>query len=429
MNDVSPSDVNDVFAELEASLRQEKTDKQAAVLIENSIIKMLSVSKTASALFFSGLAMRLKRRQSRDVPTYCTDGESLFYNPDYAIQNDSENTKGILAHEAMHCALLHPVRMRHLQDREGVAFNRWLFNQAADLIVNHFLRKSGFSLPSGAVLPGCGAHKGVSELDAEQSSVEELYRRLKREDGRAGDPNGGGQDQGGGPGEVAPAKGTEVAVAAVESKWRVAVSAALNDCRDRGSLPANLERAFGLEHAPRVDWRQEMRDFFTRLLEDKVSWSSLDRRFVSSGLYLPGKSGVGLGRGCIWVDTSGSISGGVLASFSGCIQGIFQEFPECEVLVGYCDAAVQGEVEPWSASEGQFVLNPRGGGGTSHVPAFDWVRERLDAGEEIDFVVCLTDLHTVFPQLDPGVPVLWCVCGGNQMRPPFGRVLHVQEER
>jgi predicted metal-dependent peptidase len=170
-----------------------------------------------------------------------------------------------------------------------------------------------------------------------------------------------------------------------------------------------------------------MLDFLTRVVEDRVSWNRIDRRHISQGIYLPGRDGRGLGRGLIMVDTSGSISGPVLGSFAACVHGIFREFPDSEVLIGYCDCRMQGTPEVWDGEQGAFVMKPRGGGGTSHVPVFNWVDEQVEAGEEIDWVICLTDLVTDFPQ-GSDVPTLWVVYGNKSAKAPFGRTIHIPEE-
>jgi predicted metal-dependent peptidase len=115
------------------------------------------------------------------------------------------------------------------------------------------------------------------------------------------------------------------------------------------------------------------------------------------------------------VDTSGSISPKELSRFAAEAQGILEAF-DCTLAVVYHDAEVQ-RVQHWCSGDGPLVLEPVGGGGTSHVCVFDWIASRT---EPPTCVVCLTDLWTVFPDIPPPVSVLWAIAGDNNAKPPFG---------
>ena len=85
----------------------------------------------------------------------------------------------------------------------------------------------------------------------------------------------------------------------------------------------------------------------------------------------------------------------------------------------YRDTEVQ-KVQTWQSSDGSLVLDPVGGGGTSHVCVFDWIER---SGLNPACVVCLTDLETEFPLTVPAMPVLWAVAGKTPTLPPFGGVV------
>jgi predicted metal-dependent peptidase len=85
----------------------------------------------------------------------------------------------------------------------------------------------------------------------------------------------------------------------------------------------------------------------------------------------------------------------------------------------YHDTEVQ-KVQTWRSADGPLVLDPVGGGGTSHACVFDWLAR---SGLSPACVVCLTDLDTEFPSGAPDVPVLWAVPGRTSPDPPFGRVV------
>jgi predicted metal-dependent peptidase len=86
----------------------------------------------------------------------------------------------------------------------------------------------------------------------------------------------------------------------------------------------------------------------------------------------------------------------------------------------YCDARMQGIHE---YTHGETIL-PRvtGRGGTSYRPVFEHIAQ-MD--EKPRCVVYLTDLepNDGFPP-DPGIPIIWCVCGPKD-KVPYGEVVHV----
>ncbi|HLF23941.1 MAG TPA: hypothetical protein VI565_08465, partial [Burkholderiales bacterium] len=63
--------------------------------------------------------------------TIATDAQAIYYNPRYIENLNLEQTKFLLAHEALHCAL------SHFHRREHRAKHRW--DIACDLAVNSIL--------------------------------------------------------------------------------------------------------------------------------------------------------------------------------------------------------------------------------------------------------------------------------------------------
>jgi hypothetical protein len=114
-------------------------------------------------------------------------------------------TNSVLAHEVIHCALLHPFRIGQRDLRQ--------FNEAADYAINNFLQgvneaavtqklPEPFPLWKGALInPGFGG-----------MSAEEIYALIQKPTGGGGQPNPNGQGQGNsgqgnGNGQSQPGKG------------------------------------------------------------------------------------------------------------------------------------------------------------------------------------------------------------------------------
>ena len=163
-----------------------------------------------------------------------------------------------------------------------------------------------------------------------------------------------------------------------------------------------------------------LREFVAGHARNDYTWARPNRRFVAQGLYLPGLHSEELGDVVLAVDTSGSIDETVLGAFADEANAVLSAY-ECAVTILYHDVDVQ-KVQTWRSADGALVLDPAGGGGTSHVCVFDWLDR---SGLSPACVVCLTDLETEFPDRPPPLPVLWAVVGDGGIDPPFGRVVRL----
>jgi predicted metal-dependent peptidase len=355
----------------------------------------LVLGKDARSAFFATLALRLTPVVDWSVETMATDGKSLFYNPKFVNGLSPPELKGVVAHEVLHNALQHHVRRNQREP------SRW--NIACDCAVNPILVDAGFTLPRGRLMPNEGRFCNLPP----GKSAEEYYALLGKDaSGEASDPGGCGGVRD--PGSQAEARQSH-------AEWQIAVAQAHQVAKLRGQLSGGLDRLVDAVLRPKLDWREVLRAFISRLARNDYAWSPPNRRFLHAGLYLPGLRSEELGEVVLAVDTSGSIGQEQLRRFAGETQGILDAY-DCDLTVLYHDSKVK-RVEHWQPCDGPLVLKPVGGGGTSHKPVFEWIDQQ---GISPACVVCLTDLYTDFPEHEPRFPVLWAVVGSNTVMPPFG---------
>jgi predicted metal-dependent peptidase len=400
---------NDPFAALEQAAARQAQEEKAARALAAARCRLV-LGKDANSCFFATLALRLVPRVEWNLETMATDGRHLSYSPDFVNGLSPEELVAVVAHEVLHNALAHHARRQHREAR------RW--NVACDLALNPLLLDAGFVLPASRLVPGEGQYRDLPP----GKSAEEYYGLLPEEPPGRDEDNAGqtGQEQGrqdpGACGGVRePGDGSPAETRQSQAEWEVAVAQAQQIAKQRGALPAGLARLIEQILQPRVDWRDVLREFLSRHARNDYSWSPPNRRYIHQDLYLPGLRSEELGEVVLAVDTSGSIGQRELARFAAEAQGILEAF-DCQLTVLYHDVEVQ-KVQRWTSSDGPLMLEPAGGGGTSHVCVFDWIeREGLQAA----VVVCLTDLHTEFPAAVPCQPVLWAVVGDNVIPAPFG---------
>jgi predicted metal-dependent peptidase len=156
------------------------------ICIEKAISNLLLDSP-----FFGSLILEAELRETEEVPTAAVDGRGRIYvNPKYIEGLSIREVQGLLAHEALHLALLHFIRDNNRDKR------RW--NIATDLAVNSILLEKNFALPPGGIFPkDFGFEDGLS--------AEEYYRLLEKlppppqpPPGGEGDEEGEGGNGGGG---------------------------------------------------------------------------------------------------------------------------------------------------------------------------------------------------------------------------------------
>lgn len=379
------------------------------------------------APFFGALLMRLKMVRDDRVPTFCTDGTVIRYREEFCAGLSDGELRFVLVHEVAHCA------QGHLWRRGAREPRRW--NVAADYQINLMLHdyveeqraaRAGRNYLDPWTLP-TGRNAGLLDPQYRGMATEEIYARLPE--------NAGGEGGGGQPGEGesacsigefvdAPGDGAtdpDGQPCATEGDWQVAAAQAATVAKMRGQLPASLRRFLDEALAPKVSWREVLREFVRKLARDDYSWQRPNRRFLSTGFSLPSMLSYRMGRIVIARDTSGSTAPFV-QEFNAEVQAALDECKPEEMAILDCDAEIAKvhEIKP-----GDLV--PRdihGGGRTRFEPVFDWIEKHCD--EPPEALIYLTDLYGSFPAQAPDYPVLWAVWGDCDTKPPFGEVVAIR---
>ena len=397
--------------------------------MRNETSNTLRIQKARTALvldhpFFGALLFRLKDRECRSIPTMATDGVSLYYNPDFVETLNASTLAGTMAHEVMHPALHHHVR------RSGRDPKRW--NMACDYAINPLLVDAGLNLPEGILLDnrfrGMSAEQIYNLLEteaAQDSGSDEKESESDGEGSKAEQPSACEANQPfapmteGGIGQVLDAPLADEETPTIEEQareWKIAVNQATTIARQAGKVPAGLNRTLEGVAEAAVDWREQLRRFWSETTPADYSWMRPNRRHLWTGLYLPGVVREGVGEVAIAVDCSGSVSARQLRLFETEVRSILEGQRPERVYVLYFDAVVH-KVETYEAGQ-RVDLNPVGGGGTEFGPCFEWLDAR---GIRPQTLVFLTDLCGTFPETEPGYPVLWASTERRQA--PFGSVI------
>ena len=113
--------------------------------------------------FFGSVVASVDYKENKDIPTAGTDGETIYYNPEYLESLSVEEQSFIFAHEVCHIAFNHILRS------EGKDHELW--NIATDGVINQFLKRDGLKMAPG----------GVDIVEAINYDAEQLYEKLLQE--------------------------------------------------------------------------------------------------------------------------------------------------------------------------------------------------------------------------------------------------------
>jgi predicted metal-dependent peptidase len=385
-----------------------------ANLVSGSLLRLRMKSP-----FFGTLAMFAQFVPSTTISAAATDGRNIFCNPEFLQSLPTPQQDGLLLHEILHAALLHPLRLR---ERDP-----YLWNIAADIIVNGtILRQVGFELPPGA----------LRDERLEHLSVEEVYELLRTTG--AHDCQLADLDLLAPHGEIVaadldaiatPSASTTVAHTpedrelyqpqVLTAHWQQAIdrAIAIASTTQSGKFSPGIDRAFTASLNPPLDWRAHL---WRYLAQTPTDFQGFDRRFVGWGLYLEALRGESV-RVYLAIDTSGSVSETALGVFMSEARGILGAYPHLECDLYYVDSEADG---PYPLTLSDPLPTPQGGGSTSFVPFFERVAATWD-GHTPALCIYLTDGYGEFPTIAPILPTLWVVTAGglDLAQFPFGEAV------
>lgn len=353
-------------------------------------IKKAKIEVALSHPFFAYLLFRREIIKNYDCKTARTDGEIIEINPNFIEKLSISETVFLFCHEILHIANLHHLR---IGDRDIK-----IWNKAADYVINLMLFDSGFTL-----IPNC-----LFDISYRDMSVEQVYELVKE--------NSDDKDSIGD--VVSPTKSAED-LKFDEKEILAEISSALAVSKLQGKLPNSLDVHFTDSISHKVDWKEVTNQFIKEIEKTGYNFLKPNRRFLHTGFALPSLHKEVLKPLLFFVDTSASMDEiklkKVFAEINNAISGI-----NIKIIVVYCDTTVQ-KVETIYPNSNQ-KLSPRGGGGTSFIPPFDYIEKKEIDGSGI---IYFTDGDcNLFPENLPNLPMLW-VCTEKYFNPPFGEVIHI----
>ena len=376
-------------------------------------MKLLQLARAKMMLnhaFFASLLMSLDMIETDAVPTMGTDMKRIYVNPDFVEKELATVPRVlfVLAHEVMHVALEHGLRVGQR--------NPMLWNIACDFAINLILEEAGFEYPGN----GCLDHK-YKGMSADQ--IYDLLQKQadkERAKGNSGKPGEGGMpglDKLHGPdGDLMSPEGGNNPAEEAKTRRQIQqkVAQAAQMARMAGQLSGELERLVGEILDPKVPWQDLLRDYVTRVTKDDESWGRRNRRFQN--VYLPTRHSERMGEIVLIGDTSGSIGGSELQQYASEANAIIEQVKPERVRILWADTQVAGE-QVFEEGD-KFDPRPQGGGGTD-------MRVPLKHAEQFEpeVVILFTDGYTPWPEVEPSYRLI--VCCTTDAACPVGLVVRI----
>jgi predicted metal-dependent peptidase len=348
-----------------------------------------------------------------DVPTACTNGIDCKYGSKFIKDMSDSDLRGLIMHENLHKVFQHMFLWQHLYKEDGRTAN-----MACDYVINIIIddirkRTNGFvTLPKG----------GLLDRKYEGMDSQTVYNMLREE----GDGGGSGGGEGEGFDDHDWESGDAMSQEEIEQIGKDINQAIRQGQLMAGKLGGNKSRELGALMEPKVDWREQLREFVssTAVGKDISTWQRVSRRWLQHDMYMPSTITENVGRIVVAIDTSGSIGTAELSKFLSEVQGICINTKPEKVDLLYWDTDVaahevytQEQLDKLTSS-----TKPAGGGGTDVACVAKYLKDNQIRPE---CVIVLTDGYIYGDWGTWTAPVLWTIVGGNKVVPPMGTTIHL----
>ena len=390
----------------------------------------IALMRSPKFALLSGILMVGKTRVDDNTPTACTNGRDERYGRAFVKELSDKELNFLVAHEGYHKMYRHLTTWRKLHDEDHS-----LANSACDYVINLQLQdidpsETLIAMPRYKDGPHKGKRMGLVDERFRNMNTKQVFDILKQEkkDGGGGDGDGEGFDVH----DWADAKNMSDAdkkelLKEIDQAVRQGIMA---HQKIAGTGAGGLDRELEGLLEPKVDWREVLREFVkaTCNAKDASSWRRPNRRFLSTGTYMPSMIGEKVGHLVVGVDMSGSIGAQEQAEFLSEVKAIAEDVnPEVvDLLYWDCEVARHEVYEGAEVSNIIQSTKPRGGGGTSPSCVSAYLKEKAIKPE------CIIILTDGYVGGDWGsewtAEVLWCIVGGNDEVAPNGKTVHVEAQ-
>jgi len=382
-------------------------EKYPQVDITPALQKELDKSKIGLMMqggtFLISVGLMMKHVFTNAIDTAATDGKRIMFNPSFFSSLSKQERIGVLAHEIMHVALMHMIRLG-TRDHS-------VYNQAGDFVINDILRNSGYVLPEPHL------------YDAKYHgwSTEEVYDDLIKDQDAQDQPNtlGGDVDFSGDQDEDTQ---NDIASSVQDTVIKARAQAKMEGGEEAGKIPGEVDRMIDELINPVLDWTQLLARFMDSTAKDDYTWARPNRRYMPNH-YMPTMYSESIDHITVAVDTSGSVSEAMLAEILTEVKSIYDTYQPDKMTILDCDYKIHNIHEVDDSTE-IMKLKFSGNGGTSFIPPLEYCKEH-----DTNVLLYFTDLYaeTIRPEDGYEFETMW-ICYSKHDPQPYGETIYYESD-
>jgi predicted metal-dependent peptidase len=359
-------------------------------------------------------------------------GKNMYINPKWITSLNHEQVVGVLAHEVMHKALEHFLRMP-IEKFSAMAGTHSLANIAQDIVINNMLLNNGMSLPSIGILPSNNEVEacGVKVENINKKSSEEIYYELlnnmKQQEQTSGGKKSGGKKQKSKDGKSSGnesvsfdehiySKDEKEKSESGESKessekdWGKLLNEAAVYARHCGTLPAGMDEIMNAINKPQIKWKSYLRKVVAANIPRDYSWKRPNKKYIWQECYMPSSQGDSISV-VVSFDTSASVSKEELDQYISEVVSISKSYSSIDFRILTHDVAVHDDIQVKDSNKKILkALAVHGRGGTSHIPLYEYIKEKRY--NKVKLLISFTDGYSDYPE-KPSIPTIFVLSGNH----------------
>ena len=371
----------------------------------------IAIMRSKQFCMFAGVLSVGKVTFTEDIPTACTNGRDVIYNPEFIKSLDDKELNFVVLHEALHKVYQHMHLWKKLWKD-----NPMLANMAADYVVNYAIYEAD-EQSDIAKRPD----SALFDLAYKNMTTKQIFDMLKRSSDFVKEQSGHDTHDWEGAEQLSDEEVKETAKQIDQALRQGEII--------RGKMQGNKNRSINELLEPKVNWREQLREFVNATCrnKDKTTWKRPHKRFLGQDIYMPSMIGESIGKVVVGIDTSGSIGDKELSEFLTEVVAICDDVSPSSIELLYWDTQVAGH-ETYNQGDYKALVQstkPAGGGGTHVGCVNQYIKDKRI---EPEAVIILTDGYV---EDDWGgswgcTPTLWAVTSRNNTS-PHGKTIHIQD--
>ena len=371
----------------------------------------IAIMRSKEFCMFAGVLSVGKVTFTEDIPTACTNGRDVIYNPEFVKSLNDKELNFVVLHEALHKVYQHMHLWKKLWKE-----NPMLANMAADYVVNYAIYEAD-EQSDIAKRPD----SALFDLAYKNMTTKQIFDMLKRSSDFVKQQAGHDTHDWEGAEQLSDEEVNETAKQIDQALRQGEII--------RGKMNGNKNRSINELLEPKVNWREQLREFVNATCrnKDKTTWKRPHKRFLGQDIYMPSMIGESIGKVVVGIDTSSSIGDKELSEFLTEVVAICDDVAPSSIELLYWDTEVAGH-ETYNQGDYKALVQstkPAGGGGTHVGCVNQYIKDKRI---EPEAVIILTDGYV---EDDWGgswgcTPTLWAVTSRNNTS-PHGKTIHIQD--